>query len=138
MAELILTKEEERAALWKDLDNEAVGKICKVGLSVMDNADKERDFIQGYSAALMFVMKAVEANATTYTQTINGLTFKQKELGNWEITCKKIIKHCELCNDTGSYPGHDHNCDGSCHNCPVEVQCEECWTNPSSVFNQNR
>ena len=42
------------------------------------------------------------------------------------------------CNNTGGYPSHDFGCDGSCVNCPVETQCKFCWTNPNSVFNQQR
>jgi hypothetical protein len=89
MAELILTPEEKDAALWRDLSDDAVGKLCKLGLATFDKVDKERDFIHGYSAALMFVMKAIEANATRYVQTLNGLTKQGKELGDWKITCEK-------------------------------------------------
>jgi hypothetical protein len=42
------------------------------------------------------------------------------------------------CNNNGGYPRHAYGCDGSCVNCPEEEQCEFCWTNPKSVFNQMR
>jgi hypothetical protein len=90
MAELILTDEEKEIALWKDLDDATVGKLCKVGLATIDDVDKERDHIQGFSAALLFVMKAVEANATSYAQTLNGLTNKGQPMGDWEIMCERI------------------------------------------------
>ena len=51
---------------------------------------------------------------------------------------EELWEHCKNpgCNDTGGYPEHDPSCDGSCVNCPIEVQCEFCWSNPKSVFNQ--
>jgi hypothetical protein len=51
-----------------------------------------------------------------------------------------LWEHCEVpsCNDTGKYPEHDSTCDGTCKNCPVPVQCEFCYTNPNSVFNQQQ
>jgi len=90
MAELILTEEEQAAAQWKDLDDDALGKLCKLTLSGLDDQDKEREAIHGYSAALLMVILAARMNATTYKQTINGVTCDGKSLGNWEITCKKI------------------------------------------------
>jgi len=48
---------------------------------------------------------------------------------------KQKIEKCDYCDDTGSYPEHDPDCDGSCANCPIEIQCEFCWTNPNSIFN---
>ena len=41
----------------------------------------------------------------------------------------KALLHCDRCNDDGgvlgSYSEHDAGCDGSCRNCPVEVQYQE-------------
>ena len=53
---------------------------------------------------------------------------------------KKQWEHCPMsgCGDNGGYPVHASDCNGSCVNCPVEEQCEFCWSNPKSVFNQLR
>jgi len=44
---------------------------------------------------------------------------------------------CPICDDVGWYADHDPYCDGDCEtNCPVQVQCEFCYGNGKSIFNQ--
>ena len=45
---------------------------------------------------------------------------------------------CPNCDNEGVYPEHEPCCDGSCVNFQVPVQCEFCWTNNNSIFNQIR
>jgi len=51
---------------------------------------------------------------------------------------KEQWENCSFCGNEGQYPEHDPGCDGSCNWCPVPVQCEFCWSNPKSVFNQSQ
>lgn len=89
MANLILTEEEKAAAKWLDFDDVAVGKLVKLCMCTFAERDNEQEQIKGMSAAFFLIGKAIEANANSLKQTVEGVTFAGKHCGNWEILVRK-------------------------------------------------
>lgn len=90
--ELTLTDEEKAAATWLELDDAAVGRLVKYNCSLMAKLGDERDRIRHIAAALMLVKTASACNADELTQEINNCTDGDKELGDWEITVRRVRK----------------------------------------------
>lgn len=86
---LILTEAEKKAKIWLELDDESVGKMVKATAFKIKEHDTEDDKIAFWSAALILCGQAAEANADSYTTTMEGLTIHGKSFGTWEITIKK-------------------------------------------------
>jgi hypothetical protein len=87
---LILTEAEKKAAKWADLDNESLGKVVKATMFVLKKASDEQKQLWFISAAIMMCSAAVDANADTYKQTIEGLTIEGKSFGNWKVTIQRV------------------------------------------------
>ena len=96
MAQLILTDEEKAALSWLDMDDDALGKLCRKACLVIlqkekseDNPD-DRKSVWAASAGMMLCGVADDANATTATFHFDGLTHGDKERGNWRVTVEKL------------------------------------------------
>ena len=92
MAELILTKEEQEAETWAELDDSALGKVIKKKLFNIRKASKEQKKMMSLAAALLLCNLAVDTNADELIETLEGLTIKGKPFGDWKVTVKRIIK----------------------------------------------
>lgn len=90
MAELILTKEEQDAATWLELDDATVGKIVKkTALGILDHSN-EQGRVWWFAAALLLCGMADDANADTFSQEINNFTKEGNDRGDWRITIERI------------------------------------------------
>ena len=78
-------------------------------------------------AGFVFVKLCMDANAETLKHTLTGVTYVDKEIGDWQIVVKRI-KHpdfkCVTCEDTGiitktEWTGTDDSFD-------VDYPCPDC------------
>ena len=92
MAELILTKEEQEAETWAELDDSTLGKVIKKKLFNIRKASKEQKKMMSLAAALILCNLAIGANADELLETLEGITIKGKPFGDWEVTVKRITK----------------------------------------------
>lgn len=96
MAELILTDEEKAAISWLDLDDDALGKVCRKACLILMNKEKSEDDpddrkpVWAASAGMLLCGVADDANVATVTFTFDGLTNGEKEHGNWRVTVEKL------------------------------------------------
>lgn len=89
MAELILTEEEEAAALWSDLDDAALGKLVKKKIAVIAEAATQLDHVTTFAAAMLLCCAAAEQNAGEISLKIDGLTQGGREFGDWKVVAVK-------------------------------------------------
>jgi len=88
--ELILTKEEEKAATWAELDEESLGKLIKADLYKIKEITAEQNKIFEVVCAIALVCQAHKTNADKTTITVGNITESGVSIGNWKITIKKI------------------------------------------------
>lgn len=89
MAELILTEAERAAATWLEFDDAALGRVVKhAAVTFMEAAD-ELKRIRHMAAAMILVGAADQANAERLTETLQGLTRKGVDCGDWRITIER-------------------------------------------------
>ena len=88
--ELILTEEEKAAATWLELDDAAVGRMVKYNCGLIAQFCDEHERIRNMAAGLMLVTATAECNAEELTQTLHGCSSGDKEIGDWEITIRKL------------------------------------------------
>lgn len=98
MAELILTEEERAAALWSDLDDEALGKLVKKKIAYLTTAAEQLDRVTTVAAAMLLCCAASEQNAREMTMEIEGLTQADRVFGDWKIVAMRT--------DGTQKPGH--------------------------------
>lgn len=92
MAKLILT-EEERAAAWDGLSDETVGKIMKQSMFAFEAShDIENDRTPWYIklGLISWAVKLVELNAWEANARLDGVTYRDQSLGDWEITLRRV------------------------------------------------
>jgi len=95
MAELILTDAEKAADLWSDLDDEALGKLCRhmmlkqqeygMGINGKDPAHQEFWSLACVNACKVLIRTAHDSNATTFRQSFKGLSIGDDKLGDWTV-----------------------------------------------------
>jgi len=90
MAELILTKEEKRAATWVGLDDESLGKVVKAMMATIKQASDEQGKLYYLAAAMILCTLTAETNADTASFTVERLTNKTNDFGNWRVTIRKM------------------------------------------------
>lgn len=95
MAKLILTEEEKAALSWLDMDDDALGKLCRKACLVIpqyrdeENPD-DRKPVWAASAGMLLCGVCDDAGATSATFDFEGLTHGNKERGNWRVTVEKL------------------------------------------------
>jgi hypothetical protein len=92
MAELILTQEEKDAEFWSDVPDETLGKLIKAGIIKFKSTSKELGKMYEMSAAMMLAEAAYKTNADEMKITLEGLSVKTGNIGNWLITVKRVSK----------------------------------------------
>lgn len=90
MAELILTEAEKTAATWFELDDATLGKVVKRTAAGLLTHSEEMGRIWWFAAALLLCGQAKDANAETLTVNVDGFTDAGQELGDWEVTVRRI------------------------------------------------
>lgn len=96
MAQLVLTKEEEEAALYTDWDDASLGRLVKHGSlhlnDLRSKMDKDVAYAKFMSLAVVLIKDALEMNANYYEATMKGITNGDVSIGDWKITLKQINK----------------------------------------------
>lgn len=88
MAELILTEKEKADPSYLDWDADALGKtVKKLAIEFKDKYGK--DTIFHTLAIQLLIDTAIRINADTLTQTVEGLSFEGKDLGDWEVVLRR-------------------------------------------------
>jgi len=101
MAELILTPEEEASENWIDLDDASLGKVVKaISLklaahprahsSVITGAAPDDDAVSWAGVSMLLIGSCVERNVDEFSSEVRGMTHKDEEWGDWEITVKRL------------------------------------------------
>jgi hypothetical protein len=90
MAELILTDAEKAAALWSDIDDEALGKLVKKKLAMITSTAAQLDYVTSFAAGMMLCCAAAEQNANEFALEIEGLTQAGREFGDWKVVASRI------------------------------------------------
>ena len=93
MAKLILTPEEQDAALWTDLDDAALGAIVRKHIVTMQEASTQMNRTIEMSAALLLCFVTIDNNGTAATLNLEGLTRDGIDYGNWTIFVRKRGVH---------------------------------------------
>lgn len=89
MAELILTPEEQDAALWTDLDDAALGAIVRRHIVTMQEVSTQMDRTIEMSAAILLCFATIDSNGTAATLNLEGLTRDGIDHGNWTVFVRK-------------------------------------------------
>lgn len=92
MAQLILTPEEEAAISWLDLDDDALGKLCRtVALQIQKEPsdDTEAKRIWAGTAMLMLCSIISDLGATSGEYAIEDLSLHGEKRGNWKVIVQK-------------------------------------------------
>ncbi len=93
MAKLILTPEEQSAALWTHLDDAALGAMLRKRLVTLKTASDQQNWTTSFAGALILCCHAAEENAQKMRLQIDGVTQGGRDFGDWEITVmRKIAK----------------------------------------------
>ena len=87
---LILTDVEKKANTWLELDNESIGTIVKSTALMIKETSTGMNKIYHMSAAMILIDAAIEINAERLTETIEGLTIKGVNKGNWKVIIEKV------------------------------------------------
>lgn len=89
MAALVLTREEEEAPSYLDCSDESLAKAVR---ALAANLNDELGDISLEAVALVNVLVKLchDTNATTTTIKQDGVTHKDKPLGDWVVTVKRI------------------------------------------------
>lgn len=95
MVEVQMTKEETEALSWMDLDDEALGKLCRATMAkfaVKEDDEADSGKVIGFSAALHLagIMAAINADETKIT--LEGFTYKKEPIGDVEVRIHVIDK----------------------------------------------
>jgi len=89
MAELILSDEDKAAARWLQMSDESVGRLVKyTQVAILRDADEQKR-VCWWSAMLLLVSLAHEANAETSTFQIDGVTIGDVPIGDWEVVVRR-------------------------------------------------
>lgn len=91
MAELILTDDERRAALWSDLDDAALGKLVKKKIVSLTDAAAQLDRVTTFAAAMLLCCAAAEQDSSEIAMEIEGLTQEGREFGDWKVVATKAL-----------------------------------------------
>lgn len=106
MAELILTDKERAAALWSDLDDDALGKLVKKKIAFLTDAAEQLDRVTMWAAAMLICCNAAEMNAGSAEFDMEGLTQGGRDFGNWRVAATKIEpSNAEIRGDSGFIAG---------------------------------
>jgi len=90
MAELILTEEEKAAPLWSDLDDDALGKLVRKKISLLQDTAKQLDKVTTMAAAVLLCCAAAEEGQAEIAIEIDGLTQAGRAFGDWKIVAVKM------------------------------------------------
>lgn len=93
MAELILTPEEKAANTWLELDDAVVGRLVKYTATQFKSTTErsaEQAGVWWWSAALLLVGLAVDANADSFVQTLHAYQRNGEALGDFRITIERV------------------------------------------------
>lgn len=89
MAELILTEEEKNTATYLEWDDAALGRgVKKIALKIEDI--KGEDAISWCAGAMALIARAIDTNSTCSVMTVEGLFSGDEQLGDWEVTVRRI------------------------------------------------
>lgn len=89
MAELVLTKEEEEAPSYLDWSDETLAKAVRV-LAANLNDELGKTSLGAVAVANVLIDLCHDTNAATTTIRQEGVTHKDKHLGDWVITVERI------------------------------------------------
>jgi hypothetical protein len=89
MAELTLTDDEKKLALWSDLDDACLGKLVKKQISAITVAAEQMDRVTLFSAALLICCGAAECNADNVIYDIDCVTQDGRQFGDWTVIAIK-------------------------------------------------
>lgn len=103
MAELIMTEEERKTALWTDLDDASLGRVLKRSIATLEGhgklpsrkatingvtgtaLDLEQLQITLHAAALILITQTDKFGNDDVEMTITGVTRKDVSIGNWRL-----------------------------------------------------
>jgi hypothetical protein len=89
MAELILTDEEQQLDTYLDLSDDALGKLTRATAIDLSDANGWRS-IGMTAAGRILIVLAHEMNAARIAFSMEGVTIKGEDLGNWTVEIKKV------------------------------------------------
>lgn len=90
MATLHLTDEEKATALWRDLDDAALGRVVKHRMALLQASAQEREILSTTAAALHLVCQAAAARADEATLRLEGVTDSGRPIGSWQVIVRKL------------------------------------------------
>ena len=85
-----LTQEEKDAENYLDWSNETLGRCTRWTAERFKQFDlDEYKGIVGMASAYSLIRLAQKANATTFTLTTESFTYKDENMGDWEVIVRK-------------------------------------------------
>lgn len=92
MAHLILTEAEQKAALWTDVDDAALGALLRKKIAVLQTASAQMDRTVTTAAALLLCCAAAEVEQGELSMTFDGVTQAGREFGDWEVVARRVAR----------------------------------------------
>ena len=89
MATLLLTEDEQAAALWTDLDDAALGALLRKKIAFISTAAGQMDRTVATAAALLLCCDAAEVKADEMTMRFDGVTQGGRPFGDWIVTARR-------------------------------------------------
>lgn len=89
MATLVLTPEEQAAALWTDLDDASLGAMLRKKIAFIQSASHQMDRTVSTAAALLLCCDAAEVKADEMTMRFDGVTQGGRPFGDWVVTVRR-------------------------------------------------
>ena len=90
MAELILTDEEKEVESFLDWSNESLGKMVRTVAQKIKNGEISTKPVNVTAAMYVIIMTATYINADSVEQTIENVSYKDYEMGDWKVTVERI------------------------------------------------
>ena len=92
MATLILTPEEEAAALWSDLDDAALGKLLKKKISNIETSAAQLNLLTTLAAGIVLCVYADAMGAYEMDIELADDARDALEIGDWRVALTKLPK----------------------------------------------
>ena len=92
MATLILTPEEEAAALWSDLDDAALGRLVKKKISHIETSAAQLNLLTTLAAGIVLCVYADAMGAYEMDIELADDARDALEIGDWRVALTKLPK----------------------------------------------
>lgn len=89
MAKLILTENEQAAALWSDLDDASLGMLVRKQLAMLSNASAQMDRTTIFAAALLICCGAAEVGDGSIELSLQDVTQAGRDFGDWTVVATR-------------------------------------------------